>query len=215
MRSLSPAVLLALLLLAAGPGPAWAIAASQAPEAESTPPPPEEEPGPEAEADPGLPGEHHEHLGALVGDWTYTMRVWATPDGEPVESSGTIEARWALGARFVDATFRGEVGGRAFEGRRIDGYDNQKKEYQSIWQDSLATYTLVYRGECAEDGKVRTLTASFKHPDSEMKLLNKGVTTLLDESSFLYESFIVTPEGDEFKNMEIEARRTAPRPVDG
>jgi hypothetical protein len=55
------------------------------------------------------------------------------------------------------------------------------------------------------------MTAEFHDPVSTKKLKIKGVTTLTDEEGgYTYESFVVTPDGQEFKNMELVATHQAP-----
>ena len=136
-----------------------------------------------------------------------TIKVWSAPGAEPVESSGSATGRWILGDRFVETTFEGEVMGTPFEALKIEGYENATQEYVSTWRDTMGTYTMLFRGGCEEDCRVRTVSAEITDPASGQKLTNKRVTTVVDENSYTYESFIVTPSGAEFKNMELVAQR--------
>lgn len=157
-----------------------------------------------------VPGEPHEVLAGTVGTWDLTIRTWRTPEGEPLESRGSAVGRWILGERFVETTYSGSVMDKPFEGLKIEGYDKVVREYVSTWRDNLGTYTIILRGSCDSDCSKRTLTGQFMDPVSRQQLTIKGVTTLTTEDSYLYESFIVTPAGGEFKNMELEAERRAP-----
>ena len=172
---------------------------------------PPDEPAPESPrsrlAALGAPGKHHEYLEPGIGSWELTIKVWRTPDTEPVLSAGSAEARWILGDRFVETSYEGEVLGHPFEARSVEGYDNHAKEYVSTWRDTMGTYTMVFRGGCEEDCQVRTVSAEITDPASGQKLTNKRVTTVVDENSYTYESFIVTASGAEFKNMELVAQR--------
>lgn len=177
-------------------------ATTQAPDSERTP---------DEDFEPlTVPGEPHEVLADTVGEWDLTIRVWSTPEGEPTETRGTASGHWILGERFVETTYKGEVMGRAFEGLKIEGYENAAEEYVSTWRDNLGTYTLVFRGRCDDPCSVRTMIADFLDPVSDQKLKVKGVTTISETDSYLYESFIVTPDGREFKNMELAAERRQP-----
>ena len=118
--------------------------------------------------------------------------------------------RWILGERFVETTYRGEVVGRPFEGLKIEGYENASKEYVSTWRDNLGTHTLVFRGRCSDGCSERTMLANFLDPLSKQPLQIKGVTTITDEDGYAYSTFIVTPDGSEFKTMELEAHRRGP-----
>ena len=69
---------------------------------------------------------------------------------------------------------------------------------------------MTFRGDCDEECQVRTVSGEITDPVSGQKLTTKRVTTVVDENSYTYESFIITPSGAEFKNMELVAQRRAP-----
>jgi hypothetical protein len=156
-----------------------------------------------------IPSEPHELLATTVGTWDVTIRIWSDPEpeAEPAsETEGTAVGRWILGERFVETVYEGEVLGRAFEGLKIEGFDKAAEKYVSTWRDNLGTYTLVFEGDCEETCLERTMTSSFVEPVSKQTFRVRGVTTLTDDA-YTYESFVITPNGQEFKNMELEARR--------
>jgi len=168
------------------------------------------EEGEESLSDLTIPGEPHELLAGTVGDWSLTIRIWTAPDTEPVESTGTASGRWILGDRFVETTYEGEVMGRPFEALKIEGFEKASKEYVTTWRDNLGTYTMIFRGKCGTTCLTRTMTADFLDPVSSQKLRIKGVTTLTEDEGYSYESFVMTSDGTEFKNMELVAERRAP-----
>ena len=49
-----------------------------------------------------MPGEHHEHLGTLAGEFTLSGSAWMKPGAEPTTFTGTRSARMILGGRFLD-----------------------------------------------------------------------------------------------------------------
>lgn len=157
-----------------------------------------------------IPGEPHELLATTVGSWDVTIRIWSDPDpeAEPTsETEGTAVGRWILGQRFVETVYEGEVLGRPFEGLKIEGFEKAIEKYVSTWRDNLGTYTLVFKGECEDSCRERTMTGTFTDPVSKLPFRLKGVTTIEDEDNYTYQSFVITPNGQEFKNMELEARR--------
>ena len=180
---------------------AWVTAPSLA-----SPRPQDEEIEGEAEEVQG-PGDPQSHLAATVGEWNMAIRVWTHPEGEPVETSGSATSHWILGENFVQTRLAGEVLGSPFEGLRIEGYDAVAERFVSTWRDSRGTYTLVFRGQCDATCGIRTMSADFIDPASKTELRIKSVTTLLSADSYKYESYIVTPDGTELKNMELEATR--------
>lgn len=157
-----------------------------------------------------IPGEPHELLGGTVGDWSLTIHVWTAPDTEPVESTGSATGRWILGDRFVETTYEGEVMGRPFQALKIEGFEKATQEYVTTWRDNLGTYTMIFRGACDSTCATRTMMADFLDPVSSQRLRIRGVTTLIEEEGYSYESFVVTPDGNEFKNMELVAERRTP-----
>ncbi len=157
-----------------------------------------------------IPSEPHGLLATTVGTWDVTIRIWSDPEpeAEPAsETEGTAVGRWILGERFIETTYEGEVLGRAFEGLKIEGFDKAAEKYVSTWRDNLGTYTLVFKGDCEETCQERTMSSSFVDPVSKQTFRIKGVTTLTDDDAYTYESFVITPNGQEFKNMELEAKR--------
>ena len=94
-----------------------------------------------------------------------------------------------------------------FEALRIEGYDVAAERFVSTWRDSRGTYTLVFNGRCDATCAIRTMTADFTDPVSKTELSIKSVTTIISNDSYRYESYIVTPNGTEIKNMEFDATR--------
>jgi hypothetical protein len=167
------------------------------------------------------PGEHHEHLDRLAGDWDLTIRIWSSPDGEPTESAGTAEARWILGGRFLWTIYRAELFGQPFEAWSIEGYDNQAEQYINTWRDTQGTYTLVYRGKCkqppaaegeteAEEvpaGAYRVMTTKITDPVSGEKLDIRTELRIQDDGGFIQESYIELSPEESLKNLEIVGQR--------
>ncbi len=172
----------------------------------ATPGPQDEAAEGQVEESPG-PGDPQSHLAATVGEWDMAIRVWTRPDAEPEETRGSATARWILGEHFVETRIEGEILDSPFEGLRIEGYDVAATRFVSTWRDSRGTYTLVFRGRCDATCGIRTMTADFVDPASKTELSIKSVTTILSQDSYKYESYIVTPNGTELKNMEFEATR--------
>ncbi|MCH9650094.1 MAG: DUF1579 family protein [Deltaproteobacteria bacterium] len=155
-----------------------------------------------------VPGEHHEHLAAAIGSWNVVMKVWHSPESPAMELFGTFESHWILDGRFVETRFHGQFMGQAIDGLGIDGYDNQKQRYVGTWRDTLGTNTMTFEGDCEADGAIRTMVADFVDPESGKAMTNKGVTTIVDDDTYRYESFLMEKGSEvEFKNLELTARR--------
>jgi hypothetical protein len=155
----------------------------------------------------GEVGAHHKALEPMAGNFNTTVKIWMAPGQQPLEIQGTVEAHWILGGRYLESTHKGDMGGHPFEGRGTEGYDNQNQRYVSTWIDNQSTGPMSYTGSASADGKVFTLSADFVDPMTNQKMVNKGVTTILDQDSYKYESYLVGPDGKEFKNLEVMAKR--------
>ena len=148
------------------------------------------------------PNENHKVLGTLVGEWNHTVKWWMSPDAKPEESKGTSEIEWIMGGRFIQHEVEGTSMGQPFEGMGVMGYDNEKKQYQSVWIDNMGTG--IMRGSGNYDPKTKTLTdeGTFSCP-AEGEKSYRGVTKIIDKDHFTYEMYMAGPDGKEFRAMEI------------
>jgi hypothetical protein len=152
------------------------------------------------------PGEHHKLLDRTVGHWTTHLKFWTAPGQPPIEADGTRDASWALGGRYVESVSKGQMMGQAFEGHGTDGYDNASGQYVSTWIDNMGTGILMVNGSADASGKL-TVSGDMVDPMSHKKVTYKGVTSSIDADTMLYESFAVTPDGKEFRTMEMISKR--------
>ena len=148
------------------------------------------------------PGEGHAVLGQLVGDWDYTLKYWSSPDAPPEESKGENEIEWILGKRFLEMDVDGTSMGQPFNGMGIIGYDNAKKEYTSVWMDTMGTGIMSATGTYDAETKTMTEEGTFTDPMSGEQTF-KGVTQFIDKDNFTYNMFINSPSGEEVRVMEI------------
>jgi hypothetical protein len=163
----------------------------------------------DAMAKAATPGEHHKHLQHMVGDWTYTTRMWMAPGQPPMESTGTMHAESILGGRYVRSTYKGQMMGQPFEGQSTDGYDNTAGHFVSAWVDNMGTGIMNSTGSCDADCKVLTMLSDpMPDPATGKKMAGKEVITWTDNNNFKFEMFMVDPAGGpEMKVMESVAKR--------
>jgi hypothetical protein len=153
------------------------------------------------------PGEHHEHLDRLAGTWEFTAQIWVPGQDDPVESSGTLSSVWILAGRFLRTELTSTFMGQPYEGVGIDGYDNAAGHYVATWVESTGTAMSTLEGACDTEGRVRTMNTATRDPASGETLEIKSVTTVLNDNSYMYESFVVGSDGTEVKQLELVARR--------
>lgn len=110
---------------------ALAVAAAQS-RADETAKPPSPDVLLKALAEAGKPGPELQKLQPLVGDWTFTLKMWTDPSQSPAELKGTVERKWVMGGRFVQEAVKGQYDGQSFEGLGLWGYDNAQKKFTRV-----------------------------------------------------------------------------------
>ena len=156
------------------------------------------------------PGKFHEYLQPLVGTWGLSVEWKMFPSDEFETHKGTCAYKWILGGRFLLEKVKGEAmeeGGELFEGMGITGYDNQNKQYTSIWIDTMSTATYVCTGTGDESGKVFTFYGEETDPMTGQKIKTKSVLRIVSSNKLVCEMYRPGPDGKEFKNMEITYQR--------
>jgi len=154
------------------------------------------------------PGEHHKRLGHLAGKWKTTGQMFS-PGQPAIEMTGTMEASWILGGRYLQELHTGSFMGQAFEGRSLDGYDNIAKEYFSTWVDNMGTGVMVFHGSCDDPCKVMTSTAEGPDPMTGKVMKTKTVTTFVDPDTYRFEMYTVGAgkDGQDTKVMDMTGKR--------
>jgi len=152
-------------------------------------------------------GEQHKHMGHMVGDWTYTIKMWMAPGQPPQESNGTMHAESLMGGRYVEHHWSGNMMGMQFEGRGTDAYDNVTKKYLSSWIDNMGTGIATSTGTCEDGGKKCTFSGTMSDPMTGGTSTNRSVITWVDNDTFTNEMYGNDPTGKEMKMMEINAKR--------
>lgn len=149
----------------------------------------------------GAVGESHKLLDERAGNWDVTVRFWMAPGTPPDESTGTVEAKMIMGGRFLVEKYEGTAMGQPFSGMGITGYDNLKKKFVSIWIDSMSSGIMYAEGTA--DGK--TIHWIGEMPDMMTGTYKKsrGTDSISDANKRTAEGFDTTPDGKEFKNMEM------------
>jgi len=199
------AALLSLFALSLSVAPGIALAQADKP----APPPGMDHAAMERAAKAATPGEHHKQLQHMVGDWTYSSKMWMAPGQPAMESNGTIHSESLLGGRYVLSVYKRDMMGMPFEGHSTDGFDNNTGKYVSSWVDNFGTGIMNSTGSCDAACKVVTMTSEpMLDPMSGKKMANKQVITWADDNNFKFEMFAVDPAGGpEMKVMEVMAKR--------
>jgi hypothetical protein len=152
------------------------------------------------------PGPMHELLKPMAGNWKTTAKSWMQPGAEPQVSEGTCESTWILGNRYLQSTYKGDMGGMPFEGVGIMGYDNMKKEFVSTWMDNMGTGVAMSEGTADASGKVLTMKSMMGDPQTGKMVPYKFVTKVMDENTYTM-TMMNLKGGKEQTEMEITYTR--------
>lgn len=155
----------------------------------------------------GAPGAAHKALDPLVGEWLAEVKSWASPEGPPMLSKGSAKAEWVMGGRFVREEFHGEMMGKPFHGMSLMGYDNQRKQYNSLWVDDMSTAIFTSHGTAGEAGKVFTFESKMDCPmTGEKDMPVKQVLRILSADKHVFEMHDPR-KGEKSMTMEITYTR--------
>ncbi len=153
------------------------------------------------------PGEHHEFLASLAGEWTYTSTMWMDPSQPPMKTSGESEKSMILGGRYLQERSSGNMMGMTFNGRGVTGFDNLAGNYVNTWIDNMGTGVLITQGQ--RDGKTLTMKGEMTDPMSRQAMKVRMVTSVIDADHHHFDFYIAVPGGEELKSMEIDYARKA------
>jgi hypothetical protein len=148
--------------------------------------------------------ENHKLLDFFVGEWDYTVKSWMSPDAKPEVSKGTSEVKWIMGGRFLEQSVKGEGSSKQqpFRGMGILGYNNAKKQYNSVWIDNMGTGMMLGSGSYDPSTKTFTDKGTFTDPVQGEKSY-KSATTIINKDRYTYEMYTTGPDGKEFRMLEI------------
>lgn len=150
-----------------------------------------------------MPGAPHEHLATMAGNWTVTMTMYMDAS-EPMHSTGTASYEVVLGGRYVLGRFSSTFMGQPMEGLSVDGYDNAKQEYFSLWFDSMGTGFYEARGKASADGKTVLLAGTMEMGPTAIP--SRSETVFVDKDTMRFTMWH-TMGAQEMKAMEMEYRR--------
>lgn len=150
----------------------------------------------------GTPGDAHKKLDAFAGSWTAKIRSWMAPGADPMTMDGTAETRWVMGGRYLEERFKGSFMGAPFDGLGYTGYDNVRKQYWSMWMDSMSTGIFVSTGAMS-DAKSFTFTGMMPDPMTGKDMRTDTKIILTDADHHTTEMWAPAHDGKPYKMMEI------------
>lgn len=152
------------------------------------------------------PGEAHEQLMALAGDWEVAAQMRMSPDLPWQDVKFTVKSQKALGGRWLISKVRGDLGGMAFEGLQLEGYNNLTGQYDAYWTDSFSTWFVKTSGGLDESG-ARVMDGLMIDMVSPEGRPFRSVTTYRDADHYRTVMFDTIPPAGDVETMRMEFTR--------
>jgi hypothetical protein len=152
------------------------------------------------------PGEPHAQLAKMAGEWS-VHSAWAQAPGQEMESTGTARFETILGGRFVTQKADGTMMGMPFEGFGVAGYDNLKKQYVSVWLDSMGTMVMICHGTSTDGGKTITYKSEMQNPVDGKVIPLRLVETFVSDDVHTMEMYNPGKDGQEMRSMKLTYTR--------
>jgi hypothetical protein len=148
------------------------------------------------------PGEQHQWLASMDGEWNANIKMWMDPSQPATESVGTQKNEMIMNGLYQRGSHAGNMMGMPFQGESITGYDNFKKKFFSTWIDNMGSGIMMMEGTYDKTSKTLTLTGNMLDPMTGKSMDIKEVITYQSEDKNTFEMYMMM-EGQEFKTMEI------------
>lgn len=154
------------------------------------------------------PGPQHSILASMAGTWTFTMKFWMDPSGEPEESTGTAERTMLFGGLVLAERVTGTAMGMPFEGLGHTGYDNVTGEWWGTWMDNMGTGVMLMSGTVDAETHTSTWQGEMSDPMAGGKTPMKMVVRHEGPDREVAEFFSPGPDGGEMiRTMELVYER--------
>jgi hypothetical protein len=152
------------------------------------------------------PGWAHELLASHAGEWKSVTTYWMDPSAPPQTMEGTTKNEMIMGGRYLKSTHSGEMMGMPFEGMSLEGYDNAKKEFTSVWIDNFGTGTSISTGKYDKETNSIIYKGTVYEPMQGKDVTIKQVVKYIDKDHHTIEMYTVGGE-QETKTMQIAFTR--------
>jgi hypothetical protein len=154
------------------------------------------------------PGDMHKELAKEAGSWTTQSTMWMKPDDpKPMMSTGSADIKMAMGGRYQIGTHKGSFMGMPFEGTSTVAYNNASKKYESTWVDNMGTGVMFMTGEYDAATKTTNFSGKCTDPMTGKEKTYRETWTVVDDNTRKMEMFDTSPDGKEFRSMEMTMTR--------
>lgn len=123
------------------------------------------------------PGEPHERLASLTGEYTGTVKSYESPDLPPEVSESAVSRTMELDGRVMREEWTGSVMGMPFHGIGRTGYDNVTQRYWTTWTDNLSTGLFVGYGSWDAERDALVIEGEMPDPVSGEMIATRSEAT--------------------------------------
>jgi len=154
--------------------------------------------------DPLAPGPQHAQLQELVGTWD-AVTITTDEQGAEQRTKGTLVRVKHTDYHTLDS-YEGEFMGMKFLGHGVNGYCPVKKQYYTLWTDSMTPTPMIVYGDY--DAGKRELSLSGECYGMSGKLEPcRTVTRYRDGDHYTFQFLGAGPDGKEMAHFTIEYTR--------
>jgi len=153
------------------------------------------------------PGDIHKMMAKWDGVWNGEVTMWMYPGAPEQKSKSTAENKMIMNGLYQESNHSGDMMGMPFSGKSTTAYDNHRKEFISTWIDNMGSGIMIMKGTWDEASKTINLKGRMVDPGTKQDTDVRETFKIIDDNTQEMEMFVVTPEGKEFKTMNIKYTR--------
>jgi hypothetical protein len=154
------------------------------------------------------PGPEHKRLDMFAGSWQMTGQCWGKAGDNPESVTGSENAEWVLGNRFVKYHTMATKGDKPFEAIGMLGYDNAERQFVASCQDTECTGIKLETGTYDPATKTFTYTGEFKDENGQM-IRCRRVLRIDNNDQHTMTAYLTQSGGSETKVAEVTFSRTS------
>jgi len=153
------------------------------------------------------PGEVHTMMAKWDGTWSGDVTMWMAPGVPEQKSTSTAVNKMIMNGLYQESNHSGDMMGMPFSGKSTVAYDNHRKEFVSTWIDNMGSGIMVMKGTWDEATKTINMKGKMVDPGTKMDTDVRETFKIIDDNTQEMEMFVMTPDGKEFKTMNIKYTR--------
>jgi len=145
----------------------------------------------------------HPFFNRLVGDWEGTVTTWLEPDKIYDESSirGTFAP--AINGRFLRHTYDGFMKDKPRNGEELFAFNPIIKKFEVTWVDSFHMSQAILFSDGSEIENGFSVFGTWDAGEGIPKWGWRTDYVLNGDDELIVTSYVVTPEGEESKGVEL------------